>query len=233
MYEVIRTDILDQINSGILPPDSRLPSESELAERYGVSRMTVRQALDSLGRERVVVRKRGAGTFVSSARASSRRVNRLRPFRDEVTADPSAVTTVVLLRESTTAPADVAEALDLADGGRETIRIVRLRTVDDAPAAVQESWVPSTVAPGLFRGELVDGSLYQTLAHTWGVSLSWADQKISAAQATAQLAEWLTVRPGAPLIRAHRTTHDTSGRAVEYAISWTRPEFPFVMRLEA
>ncbi|MFI6347844.1 GntR family transcriptional regulator [Streptomyces sp. NPDC050560] len=233
MYEVIRGDILDQINTGILPPETRLPSESELAERYGVSRMTVRQALDSLNRERILVRRRGAGTFVSPSRPGSRRVNRLRPFRDDVMGDPATVTTAVLLRESTAPPAEVAEALGLADGGRDATRIVRLRTVDDEPAAVQESWVPSTVAPGLLRGELVEGSLYRTLADTWGVELSWADQQISAASATEQLAAWLSVRPGDPLIRANRTTHDSTGRAVEWAVSWTRPEFPFVMRLEA
>ncbi|MEK8173748.1 GntR family transcriptional regulator [Streptomyces sp. M19] len=195
--------------------------------------MTVRQALDSLNRDRILVRRRGAGTFVSPARAGSRRVNRLRPFRDDVMGDPATVTTAVLLRETTTAPDEVAEALGLREGGRETTRIVRLRTVDNDPAAVQESWVPSTVAPGLLRGELVDGSLYQTLAETWGVELSWADQKISAASATEQLAGWLSVRPGDPLIQASRTTHDSTGRTVEFAYSWTRPEFLFVMRLEA
>ncbi|PKW16504.1 GntR family transcriptional regulator [Saccharopolyspora spinosa] len=232
MYEVIRDDLIDQITTGALPSESRLPSEKELAEQYGVSRMTVRQALDSLGRDRLVVRRRGSGTFVAPPRARSRRLNRLGPFSDDVAGNVDTVTTIELRREVLKPPSDIAKILGLG-ASDEAVQLVRLRTVDDTPAAVQDSWIPLTIAPGLARSNLIDGSLYHTLAERCGVAVSWADQEITAAPATNELARWLDVKVNAPLIEAHRTTHDEAGRTVEYARSWTRPEFPFVVRLDA
>lgn len=228
MYEVIRDDLLDRINTGALAPESRLPSEKELAERYGVSRMTVRQAFDALVRERLVVRRRGAGSFVAPRRARSRRLNRLVPFGDEVTED---VVTTEIRRAVLAPPGEIAEVLGLAEAA-EAVRLVRLRTVDGTPAAVQESWVPVAAAPGLARAELVAGSLYRTLAERCGIAVSWAEQEITACAATKELAGLLEVAVRAPLVEAHRTTHDDTGRAVEHARSWTRPEFPFVVRLD-
>ncbi|MBK0868928.1 GntR family transcriptional regulator [Saccharopolyspora sp. HNM0986] len=229
MYEVIRGDLLEQITTGSLPPEDRLPSEKELAERYGVSRMTVRQALDALVRERLVVRRRGAGSFVAPPRVRSRRLNRLGPFGDEVAEE---VTTTELRRAVVHPPGRVGEVLGL-DETAEVVRLFRLRTVDGTPAAVQESWVPVAAAPGLARAELVAGSLYRTLAERCGVAVSWAEQEITACAATKELAGLLQVAVRAPLTEAHRTAHDESGLAVEYALSWTRPEFPFVVRLDA
>jgi GntR family transcriptional regulator len=232
MYEVIRGDLLDQITTGALPSDSRLPSEKELAERYSVSRMTVRQALDSLGRDRLVVRRRGAGTFVAPPRVRSRRLNRLGPFGDDVAGNVEAVTTTELRREVRTPPGDIAKILGLG-ASDEAVQLVRLRTVDGTPAAVQDSWVPLSIAPGLARSALVDGSLYRTLAERCGVAVSWADHEITASAATEEFAQWLDVGVNDPLVEARRTTHDEAGRVVEYAYSWTRPEFPFVVRLDA
>ncbi|MFR9731126.1 GntR family transcriptional regulator [Saccharopolyspora sp. MS10] len=229
MYEVIRGDLLDQITAGALPPEARLPSEKELAERYRVSRMTVRQALDALVRERLVVRRRGAGSFVAPQRARSRRLNRLVPFGDEVSED---VVTTEIRRLVQVPPAAVARVLELGETA-ETVRLVRLRTVGGTPAAVQESWVPVAAAPGLARTELIEGSLYRTLAERCGIAVSWAEQEITACAATKELAGLLGVPQRAPLVEAHRTAHEGSGRPVEHASSWTRPEFPFVVRLDA
>ena len=232
MYEVIRGDLLDQITSGALPSEARLPSEKELAEQYSVSRMTVRQALDSLGRDRLVVRRRGAGTFVAPPRVRSRRLNRLGAFRDDIAGSADVVATSELRRDVAVPSSDVAKILGLG-ASDEAVHLVRLRTVDGTPAAVQDSWIPLNIAPGLARTSLIDGSLYRTLAERCGVAVSWADQEITASAAGDELAGWLDVRTGSPLIEARRTTHDDAGRVVEYAVSWTRPEFPFVVRLDA
>ena len=194
--------------------------------------MTVRQALDSLGRDRLVVRRRGAGTFVAPPRVRSRRLNRLGPFGNDVAGNVEAVTTTELRREVHVPPAAIAKILSLDTTG-EAVQLVRLRTVDGSPAAVQDSWVPLTVAPGLARSTLVDGSLYRTLAERCGVAVSWADHEITASAATEELAQWLGVEVDTPLVEARRTTHDETGRVIEYAYSWTRPEFPFVVRLDA
>jgi GntR family transcriptional regulator len=108
-----------------------------------------------------------------------------------------------------------------------------VRVVDGTPAAIQESWLSYAVAPGIAREELVDGSLYRTLAERWGLRVRWAEQEISATPATSEQAEWLEVAVGSPLVAIIRRTFGDGSKHIEYARSWTRPEFPLIMRLDA
>ncbi|WP_224391165.1 GntR family transcriptional regulator [Pseudonocardia sp. ICBG1293] len=231
-YQVIYEDLSSQIASGALAPEAQLPSEADLAERYGVSRMTVRQAVRQLQDEHLLVRRRGAGTFVTRPSAQRRRLNRLGSFADEMGAEEHRVRTELRARETTAVPEEAREPLGLA-AGRETIRIERLRLIDDRPAALQISWLPYALVPLLARVDLAGGSLYRTIRDHYGLRLSWADMEVSASAATAGQADVLGVRRGAPLIASVRITHDPSSTAVEYARSWTRPEFPLSIRLEA
>ena len=230
-YQVIYEDLSSQISSGALEADARLPSESDLAQRYGVSRMTVRQAVRQLQDEHLLVRRRGSGTFVTRPSAQRRRLNRLGSFAQEMGADETRVRTELLARETTAAPEEARECLGLPPG-RETIRIERVRLIDDRPAALQVSWLPYALVPLLARVELTGGSLYRTIREHYGLRLSWADMEVSATAATAAQARMLDVRRGAPLIASVRITHDHSSTAVEYARSWTRSEFPLSIRLE-
>jgi GntR family transcriptional regulator len=232
MYQVIYDDLASRISAGDLGPQEKLPSEWELAEQFGVSRMTVRQALDRLADEHMLVRRRGAGTFVAPQGKSYRRLNRLSPFRHEVGVGNAKVETVVHERESAPPPEEVRQRLGLKPRAA-AVRLLRVRIVDGVPAAIQESWVPYAVAPMLARVDLVDGSLYQTLRDLHGVEVRWADQEISAAAADPQQAAWLDVPVGSPLMKITRTTHGPSSRPVEFAHSWTLPRFPLFIRLEA
>jgi GntR family transcriptional regulator len=231
-YQVIYEDLSSQISSGALGPDAQLPSETALAQRYGVSRMTVRQAVRQLQEEHRLTRRRGAGTFVTRPSGPRRRLNRLRSFADEIDATPSRVRNVVLRREVVTPPDDVVGELDLGEQ-QDVVLLERVRWVDDEPAAVQESWVPYAVAPMLAREDLAGDSLYRTLQERYGLRLGWAEQEVAASAATAAQAESLAVPEGSPLIATRRRTFDDTASPVEFARSWMRPEFPVVLRLEA
>lgn len=231
-YQVIYEDLSSQIASGVLAPDAQLPSETMLAERYGVSRMTVRQAVRQLEGERLLTRRHGAGTFVTQPRAQRRRLNRLESFADEIRVEAGRVRNIVRDRSAARPPADVADRLKIA-AGQEVVRIERLRLVDEVPAALQESWLPYALVPLLSREELVDGSLYRTLRQRYGLRLAWADQEVSASAATARQADALDVDEGSPLLVSTRLTHDDASAPVEFARSWTRPEFSVVIRLES
>lgn len=230
-YQVIYEDLSSQITSGELEPDTRLPSETVLAERYGVSRMTVRQAVRQLQDQRLLTRRRGAGTFVSAPPPSRRRLNRLGSFAEEVGADDARVRSVLRGRSTVVPPDTVGERLGLGTG-QEAIRIERLRLIDDVPAVLQESWLPFALAPMLVREDFVGGSLYRTLRERHGVRLGWADQEVSACAASDDQAEALEVAAGSPLLASSRLTHDDASTPVEFARSWMRPEFPVVIRLE-
>jgi DNA-binding GntR family transcriptional regulator len=233
IYRVIADDLLAQISSGELPVDSQLPSEAEMAARYGVSRMTVRQAMDQLESAKVIVRHQGSGSYVRDAPRHLRGMNGLRSFAAEISADGAVVLSRIVAQESTSsAPAEVTNEL-AASRSTRFVRLARVRLVNDVPAAYQEAWVPFSVAPGLARDELVEGSLYRTLVERYGVELSWANQIISTTLATKELAGYLDEKPGSPLLTIRRTTYSKRNQPIEFVRSWTRKRFPLAQRIEA
>jgi GntR family transcriptional regulator len=232
MYEAIYDDLRQQIASGALSVDDRLPSEPELAMEYGVSRMTVRHAVDRLVREHLVVRRPGSGTYVANARPRYRRVNRLGSLQVEIGQGDTEVGTVVHVQASLAPPPEVRQVLGLPPG-QQAVHLVRVRLVDATPAAVQESWVPNRCAPGLARTPLVGGSLYRTLGEVFHIELDWAEQKVTAVAASGEWASWLEVAGGAPVIAITRWTYTKRQELVEYATSWTHPDFPLYIRLDS
>lgn len=232
LYRVIYDDIVAQIRSGELAPAAQLASEPDLAKRYGVSRMTVRQALDLLVADELVSRRRGTGTFVREQTRRGRRFNRLRSFADEL-ADTGAEVVSELVRAEVTRPTDeVAAALGL-DEGDSVNRLTRVRRVGGTAAALQDAWVPYAVAPGLTREPLVEGSLYRTLAERYAVDLRWADQSMTADVLGETEASLLGVPPGGAVLRGVRTTFSDADRPVEFTYGWTLPDFPLLLRIEA
>ncbi|MFB8387911.1 GntR family transcriptional regulator [Microbacterium sp. NPDC055910] len=232
MYRVIYDDIVGQIRSGVLEPAAQLPSEHELAKQYGVSRMTVRQALDLLGADELVIRKQGSGTFVRERSRRGRRLNRLRSFSDELAESSLHITSDVIRAELAEAPDDVAAALELAPGDLVN-RLTRVRSVEGKPAALQDAWIPYPVAPGLVRAPLLEGSLYRTLSERYGVELRWAEQSMTASMLDEAEAELLGAATGGAVLFGLRTTYSAAGRPVEYTRGWTLPEFPLLLRIDA
>jgi GntR family transcriptional regulator len=229
-HERIRNDLAAAIKSGQLAPDDRLPSEAELAARYGVARMTVRQALTGLVNDGLVVRRQGVGTFVVD-HALRRNIGRLSGLTEDMRADGRVVQTRMLAQRIVPAPADVAASLGLAPEAH-VIHLARVRIVDDEPMIVQHSWVPYELFPELWSEPLIEDSLYSTLRARYDVTLRRADQRIAAEPATKELALLLAVRPGAPLLRIERVTRDDRNTAIEFARSWTRPGFEVTTSIE-
>jgi GntR family transcriptional regulator len=230
MYRMIEEDLLGQIERGELPRESQLPSETALAEQYGVSRMTVRQALDRLETARLVVRQQGSGSFVAGTSVRARRVNRLRSFSEELANGDVRVTSRVLGQEALLPPADVAARL--GTDGKQATRLERVRLVDDDPAALQVAWIPVAVAPGLARADLSSASLYATLRDRFGVEFGWAEQVVRAVLLDEAVAGDLGVDAGRPAIETERTTYSSDNLPIEFVRSWTRAEFPLLMHLD-
>lgn len=232
LYQVIEEDLTAQIRSGDLAPESKLPSEHDLATRYGVSRMTVRQALDRLESAHLLVRHRGSGNFVSPTNVRGRRLKRLSSFSDDLMEDNRSVSTVTISIEVVQAPKIAVDQLGI-DPDQEVNHFKRIRMVDGQAAALQDSWLPYSVAPGLARDGIIQGSLYRTLHERYGVELRWADQIMTASELTAEQAEFLCVAAGTAALSTKRTTFDRNGEAVEFAESWMLPQFPLLMRIDA
>jgi GntR family transcriptional regulator len=226
VYLILR----DRILSAAFGFGAKLPTENELAEYYGVSRVTVRRALGELARERFIERRRSAGTRVI-----------YRPAPAPVTADISGVLanladmgrrTAVKLLSFGYVPAAgaVAQALGVAPD-QLLQRSVRVRSVDRVPFSYLTTHVPESIAVTFTKQELASRPLLELLERA-GVKVEHARQRISAGLATPEVAQALDVRIGSPLIELVRVVCDRSGRAVEHLHALYRPDrYAFEMDL--
>jgi DNA-binding GntR family transcriptional regulator len=201
------------ITGGDLPVGARLSNEIELAETYGLSRPTVRQAIARLVDQGLLVRKRGVGTQVVGGAAQVRRSLELTSLYDDLAARGRRPQTEVLRLGSAGAPGDVADALGCEAGDR-VLRIERLRLADGEPLALLRNWIPTDVLD-TDPETLVEHGLYELL-RAEGVRLKVAHQTISAVPASPEHARLLGEDTGAPLLATTRITYDDQGRPVEY-----------------
>ncbi|HEX3962984.1 MAG TPA: GntR family transcriptional regulator [Trebonia sp.] len=233
LYVRIRDELQAQIDASHWRPGDQIPSEAALAQQFGVTRMTVRQALDQLTTSGLLVKRRGLGTFVTEREAAIRRkLNRLGSFAEELGISRASVTTSMYAQELADPPAEVAEFLPVKPG-EKVVRLLRLRTAEARPVALQESWLRLMTLPSALREPLLDGSLYLTLRRRAGVEVRWAQQEMTALTATPEQAAILNIGPGTPIIATTRRTYGDNDDPVEFAHSWTRTEYPIVIHLVA
>ena len=217
VYLVLR----DRILSGAAGFGARLPTEHELAETHGVSRVTVRRALGELARERLIERRRSAGTRVIYRPPA--------PMMADITgvlanlADMGRRTAVQLLAfDYVPADGNVARALGVA-GDQLLQRSVRVRAVDGVPFSYLTTHVPESVSVTFTKQELASRPLLELLERA-GVKAEQARQRISAVIASPEVADALDVRPGSPLIELVRVVYDQAGRGVEHLHALYRPD---------
>jgi DNA-binding GntR family transcriptional regulator len=211
LYFQVAQQIEQAIERGELGPGSRLDNEIQLADRYGLSRPTMRRAIQELVGKGLLVRKRGVGTQVVHARV--KRAVELTSLYDDLSRSQQKPATRVLLHEEVPAPDEVAVRLGLPVGA-PTVHIERLRLALDEPLAILRNWLPAALAR-FTEQDLEAGGLYARLRSS-GVRICVATQRIGARAANAEQARLLEVKRGAPLLTMERTTFDDTGRAIEY-----------------
>lgn len=217
VYLTLREAILQ----GVHPPGSVLPGEFRLAAMHGVSRVTVRRALDALAADGLVARRAGAGTIVTGPD-----LPRTGIAADFATLMPQLVrmgqtTTARLLSCSYVSPPPaIAEAL------RSTApvqRAVRVRLIGGAPFSHLTTHVPEAIARTFSETDLATTPLFRLLERS-GIEVDHARQSISATLATPDVAEALDLAPGAALIALTRIVYDAAGRGVEHLSALYRPD---------
>jgi GntR family transcriptional regulator len=211
LYFQVAQHLEQAIETGLVPPGTRLDNEIELAEQLGLSRPTMRRAMQHLVDKGLLVRRRGIGTRVVQPKV--RRSLELTSLYDDLAGSGQRPATQVLRNEVVPAPPEVAAALSLAEG-TDVIWLVRLRSASDQPIARMSNYLPTDL-PGLTTESLVERGLYQ-LIRASGVQLHAAVQTIGARNATAAEARLLGESRGAAVLTMHRLTYDDHGRAIEY-----------------
>lgn len=228
LYFQIAEQLKAAITDGTIQPGGRLDNELELADRLGVSRPTVRQAVQRLVEEGLVVRRRGLGTVVQAPRIL--RPVALSSLYDDLAAAHRSPSTTVLSVQETDADSEVAEELALTPGARVLV-IERLRMADESPLAIMRNYLPAGLLRGHPETDLEHTGLYELLRGQ-GVQPHAGDQVIGARRATAQEAKLLQVARGATLLTMVRTAYDAAGKPVEHGMhAYLADRYSFKMTL--
>jgi GntR family transcriptional regulator len=220
----------DRIQSGAVAPGARLPSEPDLARAHGVSRVTIRRALDGLERDGLIRRQPGAGTFVLGADGRKTVVADLANMLAHLVEMGRATRVKLLAFGYERPPQTVAEALKLGSGER-TQRSVRVRYVDDAAFSYLITYVPERIGLTYSEADLASTPLLALLERS-GVVTERASQTIGATLAGPEAAEALGVEVGSALLSITRTVYDSAGKGVEHLAALYRPDrYAFQMEL--
>ncbi len=212
LHAQIAGPLAQLIESGKLPPGTRLEDEVSMANRLQVSRPTARKALETLANRGLIVRRRGAGTEVTP-RQVHRPMALTSLHEDLMKAGHTPRTSVLEWGEEPATPA-IATALGLAEGST-VVHLRRLRMIEHRPLAILTNYLPPEIAPS--REELSRKGFYELLKER-GVEISIGVQQIGARLATAEEARLLNEPPGAALLTMQRTAYDTAHKAVEFGM---------------
>lgn len=227
VYVTLRTWVLE----GTYKAGDQIPTEPQLCEMFGVSRITVRKAIDNLAREGWLVRQQGRGTFVqlSAKRASSSAD--LESIRHRV-ADLAAATEVRDLRVAEVPPDEETAAALGVDEDERVQRASHVRTLNGVPLGFITTWVPLAVAERVALRDMAQQPMFDLLV-TAGIRVARADQYIGASLAGVELARTLEIEVGAPVLRLVRIVFDVSGRPVERVVALYRADaYQYHMQLE-
>ena len=232
LYLQLKTSIVADITSRRYNTNQRLPSERELALRFKVSRMTVRQALLELAREGTIYTRTGKGTFVAEPKIDQQ-LRALTGFSQDVRTRGNKPTSRVLKSKVIPSPADVAIALRLTPNA-EVIQLSRLRIADGKPLAIETAYLPFALFPNLLTHNFANESLYGVLENEYKVILTQAEQTLEAALAEADEINLLKLDPPAAVLRIQRLTLTSDGIPVEYVLSAYRGDrYKFRSNLQA
>lgn len=222
LYFQLRELIASAIKGGNYGPCCQLPSERELADMYGLSRMTVRQATTALVNDGLVVRRRGKGTFVAPPKLEYG-VLHLTSFTEDMVQRGFTPSTSLLTVRSLAAIGKTARVMGLTPGSVLTL-IERLRLANGEPMAYELCHLPVERFPDLTSAAVGEGSLYELLQTRYGVRAASADQTLEATLASPREADLLQVRQGAPLLLLERVTRDANNQVIEFARALVRAD---------
>ncbi|MEM7327625.1 MAG: GntR family transcriptional regulator [Pseudomonadota bacterium] len=227
IYDLLRARIMD----GTMALNDRLPAEQDLTQALGVSRITVKRAMNELAVAGLVRRQRGIGTVVIYDVAAPTIKGSFETMIDGLTR--MGVETEVQLLDCTvgTASPAISQALELSGKLTSVQRIVRLRRLDGEPFSYLVTYIPYDVSEGYDDAQLATESLIELLEQAGHAPVE-AEQTITATAAVPAIAANLGVAPGSPLLRIHRIMKDASGRPVQDITAHYRADrFEYHMRL--
>ena len=214
LYSRVETVLASEIIDGNLKVGDQLPTEDRLIARFGVSRITVRRAIQNLVSRGLVEIRRGKGTFVAAPKITQD-LKELSGFVEDMHALGRKPAARVIGKEIVTADATVARQLALTRGER-VVKIRRLRLADGVPLSFDETYLPLLIGTRIMTNDLKVEPIFALLERKYGVPLIEAEYKLDAVAAESEVAAALKVKRRSPIFRIERTSYSTGGRPVDY-----------------
>jgi len=208
------------LEMGLLKPGDLVDSERELARIHGVSLMTARHALTALEREGMVVRRRGAGTFVAPPKIH---FNKLMSYTEQMSGRGLAVSSKLLSLGVIETEQEIAARLSLP-ATTKLIKLERLRLGGEEPFAVETCYLSADEFADLTRARLDRSSLFSVLEHDHGLQIAHADEEVDATTADAHTARLLCVPVNSPVLRIRQQIYSTKGRPALYVLGLYRSD---------
>lgn len=222
LYQQLAARLRRQIADGVYRPGDRLPSEAELCQQFGVSRITVRAALDQLVDDGLLWRQRGKGTFVRAPLVEHELIRLTDFVEDMVVAGLRPASRITHLGEDP-APPEVAQHLVLTPH-TPVVRLDRLRLADDAPIAFDITFLPLRYGRLLQRADLEQHTIYHILETQYQVPVVSGSFVIEAGKASTELAEALGVERGAAVLIIQRTSYTEGDEPIYFQRRYYRAD---------
>jgi GntR family transcriptional regulator len=214
LYERVESVLASEIADGSLPPETQLPSEDGLVERFKVSRTTVRKAIQNLIERGLIEVRRGKGTFVTRPKITQE-LTELTGFVEDMQTLGRTPTARLLDKRIVAADECVADHLALAPGTL-VVRLQRVRLADSVAMSFDETYLPRDLGEKVTENDLEAEPVFALLENKYSTPLVEAEYKLEAAAADPVVAQALQVPAGSPIFLIERTSYTEGNRPVDY-----------------
>ncbi|WP_108672516.1 GntR family transcriptional regulator [Peribacillus acanthi] len=211
----VRENILDLIQSGEYKPDTKLPTEAEFCEKYGVSRTTVRTALQQLTQEGYVYKHQGRGTFVSGNKVKQKLTSTVENFAEQITMQGKNPSIKAINLEVIQADSFLVDVFDVAVGDPIN-KLERIRYVNGEPLQYEQAYLPWKLTPGLSK-DACEKSLYSLLDKQFDLKIKKTVEYLEIVLADAVIAETLNISMGDPCFSLETYAYLVDETVVEYS----------------
>lgn len=220
LYEQI-VDVLQDTITRKMQPNDKLPSERQLSLNYGVSRNTVRLALEKLRQRGYIYRKKGQGTFVANRSKYLTDLTDSYSFSEQMESLGRVPTTVLMYFKLMKASSFLVEHMNLSSLD-QVYKLKRIRYADGLPMMIDRTFLPAKLLPNLNYEEINHHSLYKVLNQNYQIEIEHADEAFYASLIERRDAKYLNIAKGSPCLNLERTTYDRQQRIVEFTLSVAR-----------
>ncbi|WEV39745.1 GntR family transcriptional regulator [Lactobacillus sp. ESL0681] len=216
-YKIIADDLLQKIQTGIYPLGTIIPAETELAQKYQVSRPTVRQAISNLVNQGYLERRRKRGTLVKKTKIEQEFTHLIESYSSEMSAKGMYPKTNLLYFKAEAAKAEVANSLHIKEA-EPVFKLVRLRYANDQPTVLVTTYIPQKRVPELIKYDFAKDSLYKVL-EKYDLKVTHVIRKLEVLEADETIASLLNVAQGKPIFNFHTQGMTIDEQPIEYSIA--------------